>query len=507
MENKKARTLSKSKILSFRQCPKRLWLEIHRPTEREDTAATQASFDVGHEVGTIARRLYDPEGEGRLIEISKGNFGAAFAETGEALASSRPVFEAALTGGGALALADVMLPGRKGGKKAWKIVEVKSSTEVKDYHRDDVAVQAFVARKAGVPIRSIAVAHVDNSWVYPGGGCYQGLLVEKDQTEEAFGRAGEVSGWIAEAHAIACKRSEPKIGTGSHCSDPYECGFREYCESHEPEISYPAVWIPDRRKKALKALIEDGVTDMRELPDTLLNDRQRRVKDCTLSGKTYFDSRAAAAELAAHRLPAYFLDFETINLAVPIWKGTRPYQQIPFQFSVHRLSRVGKLDHSPFIDLSGEDPSRACAEALIVACGERGPVFAYNASFEARCIKELAARLPRLARPLLAINERLVDLMKVAQGNYYHPDQQGSWSIKAVLPAVVPDLRYDTLGEVQDGGMAMQAFREAISSMTTKGRRDQIEDQLLRYCHLDTYAMVRLWQFFSGRSDLALSHA
>ncbi len=499
-KNDKARVLSKSKILAFRQCPKRLWLEIHRPDLREDSMATQASFDAGHRVGEIARQIYDPRGRGRLIDVDRDNFSTAFALTEEALSSSRPVFEAAMAGGGALALADVMLPVRTKGKKAWRMIEVKSSTKVKDYHRDDVAVQAFVAEKAGVPLLSVALAHVDKTWVYPGGGHYDGLLVEQDLTEEAFGRADEVRGWLEEAQSVASRRTEPRIHTGGHCNAPYACGFHGYCESREPEIEYPVTWLPRVQSGALKGLIEDkGVRDMRKISDGLLNDRQRRVKDCTLSGKAHFDAEGAAADLAAHKLPAFFLDFETVDFAAPIWKGTRPWQKIPFQFSVHRLSRTGRLDHRSFLDLSGRDSSRACAEALIAACGERGPVFVYSAVFERLCIKDLANRFPRLRRSLLAIDERIVDLRPLAERYYYHPGQQGSWSIKSLLPAAIPDLSYDALDGVQDGGMAMDRYREAILPETDRERKMEIERQLLAYCHMDTYAMVRLWHFFSGR--------
>ena len=493
------RTLSKSKLLAFRQCPRRLWLEIHRPNLRDDSAATQASFAVGHQVGDIARQLYDPKGKGALIDPQADGFEAAFARTQTLLQSAQPIFEAGFRAGGALALADVMLPVKKNGKKAWRMVEVKSSTSVKDYHRDDAAVQAFVARSSGVPLAGIALAHIDSDWTYPGAGDYAGLLRENDLTDEAFGRGEEVRGWIAEAQQIVAKRKEPEVKTGKQCGDPYECGFLAYCQSFEPQAEQPIRWLPGRLSNGLSAHIEaNGLTEMRDVPDELLNDKQQRVKAVTLSGKPYFDQKAASQTLAAYKLPAYFLDFETIQFAVPIWKGTRPYQQIPFQFSIHRLSRTGKLDQQAFLDITGNDPSKAFAEALIAACGDRGPIFVYNAGFETARIRELSERFPSLAKPLLALNERVVDLLPVARDHYYHPSQQGSWSIKAVLPALCPELNYGDLDGVQDGGMAMDAFLEALAPQTGKARKTEIEQQLLAYCALDTYAMVCLWSMFSG---------
>jgi Domain of unknown function(DUF2779) len=441
--------LSKSKLLAFRQCPKRLWLEVHSPDLQADSSDTEARFRVGHEVGEIARRLYDPSGSGAVVDAQAEGFGPALARSAALLKSSAPVFEAGFAAEGALAFADIMLPVGNDPTHSWRMVEVKSSTSVKDYHRDDIAIQAFVALAAGVPLESIAVAHIDSEWLYPGDDNYNGLLSENDLTNEAFERGDEVRVWIGEAHAVVQQPSEPEVRTGAHCSDPYECSFRTYCQSQEPLAEYPVEWLPRLQTKAVKKFIETkAIKDLRDVPDEYLNDIQRRVKAQTLLGKPFFDHAGAAAELAQYNLPAYFLDFETIQFAVPIWKGTRPYQQIPFQFSRHGLSPTGKLDHSEFLDLSGNDPSALFAEALIAACDQVGPVFVYNAAFEATRITELTDRFPRIRRPLLAITERIVDLLPVARRYYYHPSQQGSWSIKSVLPAIASDLSYDKLDGV-----------------------------------------------------------
>lgn len=497
------RTFSKSKILALRQCSKRLWLEIHHPELREDSAATQVSFQIGHQVGDIAQRIYDPEGVGALIDVQSEGFNSAFVRSAQLLNTNQPIFEAGFSAGGALAFADVMLPEFIDGKQVWHMVEVKSSTSVKDYYRDDVAVQAFIAQSAGVPLQSISLAHIDSSWTYPGNEDYNGLLKENDLTTEAFSRTEEVKTWIAQAKSIAAMPVEPVIETGNQCNLPFTCGFLEYCsrDLHQPE--YPIYWLPHFTAKANK-LAASGIDDLRNVPDDMLNLRQLRVKAHTLANSVYFDAVGAAEDLSVHSLPAYFLDFETIQFAIPMWKGTRPYQQNTFQFSLHKLSKTCQLTHSEFLDLSGDDPSEPFANALIAACGKRGPVYVYNAGFETARINELATRFPNLSLPLLAINARVVDLLPIARERYYHPSQQGSWSIKKVLPAVVPELRYDALEGVQDGGMAMEAFLEAIHPATPIDRKTEIKQQLLAYCKLDTYAMVRLWQVFAGRSELKL---
>lgn len=498
------RTFSKSKLMALRQCPKRLWLEVHRPDLREDSASTEASFQVGFQVGDIAQRIYDPEGRGTLIDVQNEGFDRAFARSAGLLDTTQPIFEAGFSAGGALAFADVMLPEQKDGKQVWRMVEVKSSTRVKDYHRDDVAVQAFVAQSAGVPLTSIALAHIDSSWVYPGDKNYKGLLKENDLTGEAFARSEEVKGWIAKAQNVVSEPSEPTANTGDHCDIPFECGFYGYCSRNDPKPEYPVYWLPRFPSAKRRELAMQGVHDLKTVPDDLLNEKQQRVKDHTLTDTVFFDAAGAAADLAAYGYPAYFLDFETIQFAVPIWKDTRPYQQITFQFSLHTLDASGQLEQTAFLDLSGNDPSELFAHALIGACGKHGPVFVYNAGFEKARICELAERYPYLSEPLLAINTRVVDLLPIARERYYHPSQQGSWSIKKVLPAVVPELRYDSLDGVQDGGMAMGAFLEGIHPDTSVARKAQIEQQLLAYCNLDTYAMVRLWQVFAGRTELGL---
>ena len=181
-----------------------------------------------------------------------------------------------------------------------------------------------------------------------------------------------------------------------------------------------------------------------------------------------------------------------------IWKGTRPYQQIPFQFSLHRVDHSGSLGHTAFLDLTGMDPSKVFGQSLIEQCGFDGPVYVYNAAFESTQMRELASRFPELEPGLSSIIQRVVDLLPIARNRYYHPSQHGSWSIKAVLPALCPELSYAKLDGVQDGEMAIEAFKEAIALETTPERKREVEQQLLEYSKLDTLAMVRMWQIFSG---------
>lgn len=493
--------LSKSKMLAYRQCRRRLWLEVHQPELRDDSGEAESRFSVGHQLGEIARRLYDPKGAGQLIDIKQLGVVPALELSTSLLKERKILFEAGMSAGGALAFTDVMVPTIRQGKPVWRVIEVKSSSSVKDYHRDDAAVQAYVMKSAGVDYASISLAYIDTTFVYDPDKGYAGLLAKENLTKEANGRFDEVKEWVNEAHSIVANTSPPSVRTGRHCTEPFECGFHAYCSKHESRATHPASLLPRVQSRELKALVGGNpVLELADVPDDLLNEMQARVKSHTLSGKVFFDQKGAAKALAKHRLPAYFLDFETIQVAIPLWKGMRPYQQIPFQFSAHVLSKKMELTHRDFIDLSGNDPSEAFAASLIEATGDKGPIFVYNAAFETGRIKELAARFSRRRKRLLALIDRVVDLLPIARDYYYHPSQEGSWSIKQVLPAVAPDLRYDELDGVQDGSAAMAAYVEAIATETTDERRDAIKRQLREYCRLDTYAMVRIWQALSGNS-------
>lgn len=497
--------LSKSKLIAFRQCPKRLWLEVHRPELREDSAATQAAFATGHAVGNVARQLYDPNGEGEVLDLDALGMPGLMRRTQELLPQRRPLFEAGFTCEGAHVLADVLLPVGGTHSQRWQIVEVKSSTNVKDYHREDATIQFHVARQSGVDIAGIAVAVVDSAWIYPGGGRYAGLLVEHDLTAEVVPRGAEVQAWVQEAQSVVAERAEPQRDTGAHCSQPFACGFFSHCSAGEPVVQAPVQWLPRVQTKALKEHLAGGaVRSMEDVPDSLLNKRQRRVKACTLSGQVWFDAEGARKTLSRHKLPATFLDFETIGPAVPIWAGTHPFEAIPFQFSVHRIDAAGGMTHHEFLDLTGEDPTQAFAQALLAACGDEGPVYVYNATFEGRVIRALADWHPEHAGSLTALKARLVDLRPVTEDHYYHPDQHGSWSIKAVLPTVAPELAYDKLDGPQNGTDAPAAYAEAVDPKTPAERREALRAGLLAYCRLDTYAMVRLWQVLAGRADLDL---
>jgi hypothetical protein len=261
-------------------------------------------------------------------------------------------------------------------------------------------------------------------------------------------------------------------------------------------VEYPVEILP-YGKAIASELRGDGYKDLREVPtDRLSNPKHLKVHAATLSGNAILDQEAIP-QIQALQYPRYYLDFETIGFAVPIWTGTRPYMQLPFQWSCHIEQADGSIAHQEFLDLSGNDPREAFAKTLIKAVSTHGPVIVYNAGFEGARIKELAAAFPQLSSELLAIPERFFDLLPLARNHYYHPDMKGSWSIKDVLPTIAPELDYANL-EVGDGGMAQDAYREAIDPGTPKDRKSHIREAMLRYCKQDTFAMVKIAHVWSS---------
>ncbi len=267
---------------------------------------------------------------------------------------------------------------------------------------------------------------------------------------------------VASAALATLGGLEPDVSPGDQCNSPFECEFISHCHAALPPCpEWPVTILPHGGGKRW---LEQNVHDLLALdPDCFASDLHRRVHYATSTGKTYHNIDGARAAIAGWAYPRTWLDFETIAFAVPRWIGTRPYQQIPFQFSAHIENADFQIVHHEFLSLDGSDPRRLCAEALVSTLPLVGAVVAYNASFEKRCIIEMANAFPDLEQRLRTIADRLVDLLPVTRANWYHRDQRGSWSIKAVLPTVAPELDYSTL-EVKDGGSAQDAYLEAISA-------------------------------------------
>lgn len=495
-KNSHPRGLSKSKILAARQCPRRLWLQTHHPELTEQGDDQRMRIEGGTRFGELARDLL---GDGKLIE-HVDDLKTALAMTRSLVDGAKAgtrLFEAAFDHDGVLVRVDALERVRRG----WRLTEIKSSTEVKDYHAEDVAVQAWVLGEAGIDLRETHLGVVNKEFVYREPERYDGLLRTEPVDDAIKPLLPEVGEWVAQARD-AVSGQMPDVTTGPHCTTPFPCPFLSYCRTLEPKGPRYPVSSLYRGGKVAEALLAEGITDLRKVPlDRVRDGIQRRMVESIRKRRPILEPELPK-RLGALPYPRYYLDFETIQFVVPRWLGTRPYQQIPFQFSCHIEKRSGRIDHVGFLDLSGGPPIEGFARALIAACGTSGPILVYNQVFEAGVVKHLAEQLPKLKPALLALLDRFVDLLPLVREHYYHPDLGGSFSIKAVLPAVVPQLRYDQLDGVQHGGDAQRAYLEAIHSATTPARRTEIEAQLQRYCHLDTETMLRLVQVLaSGGTD------
>lgn len=476
--------LSKSRVTLFEQCPKRLWLSVHRPELADESPDMRRGFAEGHRVGELACSLL-PDG---VMVSAEGGMGQAIDQTAELLAQGhdRPIFESTFAHDGVLVRVDILEPVEGG----WHMAEVKNTTGVKDYHIGDLATQLWVMRHAGVEVRSSAIRHVNRDFTLEREGDYTGLFTDT-RVDDRVAPVVETRAEVIAAARETLAGDDPPVERGDHCTSPFTCSFIGWCSRNEPEgPEWPVDILPDAAGKRVAAgLRADGIADLMQVPaEEMPNPKLTRIHHATVTGEVWHEAEAIRLATARWAWPRTFLDFETIAPAIPRWVGTRPFQQVPFQFSAHIETADGAMSHTEFLSIDGGDPRRACAEALALLPRE-GAVIAWNMAFERSCILGLARHCPDLAPVLESLADRLVDLLPLARRHYYHRGMRGSWSIKAVLPTLA-DIGYADLVEVKSGTDAQAGWLEATDPLTPPERREAIRDALLDYCRRDTEAMV-----------------
>lgn len=350
-------------------------------------------------------------------------------------------------------------------------------------------------------VARVEIAHLNRAFHLRAPGDYTGLIQRTDISTMARAQVARVQAWVDGAFATLAGPMPP-TEMGSHCKRPVPCPFVSLCKRRaKPDPGYPLSVLPGPRGKRLAdQLAADGYTDVREVPAARITDPVlARVRAATISGEPILEP-AAQRQLKALPWPRYYLDFETVGLAIPRWAGPHPHEPVPFQWSCHIEQADGTLTEHGFLDVSGDDPRRACAQALLEVLGNdaQAPILAYNANFESSVIGRLARDFHDLAPALRKLQQRLVDLEPIARNHYYHRDMRGSWSLKAVLPTVAPDLAYGELDGVQDGMGAQLGFLEASDPKTPAARRAALIEQLKAYCALDTLALVRIARRFQA---------
>jgi hypothetical protein len=469
-----------------------LYLEKNHPELGELSTSTQAAFSIGNQVGDLSHQLYGSDDS--IMLLYEDGLETALKQTKALLDSGfqHPIFEATFQYDGVLVRVDVLIPDGN----AWRIVEVKASTRVKKEHHLDLAIQCWVVQNLGYTISTASLAFINNGFEYPGDGDYQGLLIEEDLTERIDELQILVPSMIQNARK-ALTNGVPKIEIGGHCSSPYKCQFISHC--WPSDVEYPITGLGGGLPKLAKIVL-DGYCDIKEVPDDRVSGAvQQRIHQVTCSGKAEVLS-GGREFVKSLEFPRYYLDFETIGPPVPIWPGTKPYKAVPIQWSCHIEDGPDDFRHEEFLDLSGKPPMRLLAEKMITCLGSRGPILMYT-NYEQTVINTLIRLFPDLQTPLQALIDRLVDLHPPVKANYYHPKMLGSWSIKAVLPCIAPEMDYSNLEGIHEGMGASDGYLEAIHPDTTPERKAELEAQLLRYCKFDTEAMIAIVQFFKIQRD------
>jgi len=484
-------SISKSRYIDYKQCPKKLWLNTYMRDLADEM--DQSIFTMGTKVGELARDLFLG---GVLVEYDeddKNNINRMIQETKELVEKGTEIiYEAAFSGGETLAICDIMV---KDGD-SYDVYEVKASTSVKEVHVQDLSFQYHVLESSGINIGNIYLVYINRLYTRHGDLDMFELFQAEDLTDVVKGNERLVRTDLKTTSEILRMKEEPVKDIGMHCDDPYTCQFKGHCFSHIPENSVFDLSGLHKHKKF--DMYHDGIVSFRDIRDSdiRLSDKAMMQIDSELDDIEVFDKEAIKEFLNSLWFPLYFLDFETITPAVPLFESTRPYQQVATQYSLHYIEyENGPLHHKEFLAEVGTDPRRLMAKKLAEAIPEDACVLAYNMSFEKGVIKELAKQNPDLSMKLMAIHNNVRDLMNPFKYKHvYLKEMKGSYSIKAVLPALFPndpELSYYNLEGVHNGQEAQGAYA-AMEDMTTEEQL-KVRKQLLEYCKLDTLAMVRIW--------------
>ena len=479
--------ISKSKYCKGLQCPKILWLDEHKPEFKKESD-NESVLENGKLVGQLARESF---GDYSLVSFNY--------DPHIMIEDTRSLMD---TGCGCIAEASFMFEGlfcsvdilRKT-QSGYDLIEVKSSTKIEDIYLDDVSYQYYVLLNSEIPINKVYIMHINNKYVRQGEINLKELFVMEDVTDIAVEKIDFIEQTIQEIRNTLSIEEEPEKDIDIYCDKPYECAYYDYCRRH---LSTPSVFdIKNLWLSKKYGLYHDGIISFENIINRRpeLNDKQmRQVETAYYHKEDYIDRDEIKRFLESLSYPIYHLDFETYQTPVPEYDGMHPYEQIPFQYSLHIEHEDGTLEHKEFLSKEGTDPRRALAERLVSDIPGNICVLAYNMSFERGVIKRLAEQFDDLSEHLLNIKDNIQDLMIPFKEQYYYTEaMQGSYSIKYVLPALFPDdpsLDYHNLEGIHHGGEASAAFVNM-----RKMSQDEIEitrENLLKYCGLDTYAMVKV---------------
>ena len=480
--------LSKSRFLSGLQCHKRLYLDVHAPQLAAEVDAQRRNvLDVGKDVGETARRRFPG---GALVTEDHRHASSALERTAALMADSTvpAVFEGAFRFEGTLIRADVLERVAHGG---WRLIEVKAASRVKSVHLNDLAVQTYVLQGNGLNLSGVFLMHVNRRYTYPGGEVdLNELLTLTDLTDAIQERLIAVPARLEQMRGVLGADRAPDVEPGHHCHAPYGCPFWAHCTA--AKSSRWIYYLPEN-KGVVRRLQRRGIATMDDVPSWVsLTPLQRRVRD-----HREWLSPQLGDVLQSIRYPVHHVDFETFMPAVPLYVGTRPYQAIPIQWSNHTETADGAWRHTSYLCVDQKDAREEIAVRVLESVGGEGSICVYSDA-ERSILRHLAEAVPSLRKDLLRLVDRLWDLLVVVQTHYYHPDFRGSYSMKSVLPALVPSLDYGDL-EIRDGATASAMYHQMVFVETDWVERQRLAEALHAYCARDSLGMMELRRVLSQK--------
>jgi len=478
-------TISKSKYMAGVQCLKRLYLLVQSPELGTGKSASDfVRMEAGREVGKVARQLF-PGG----VEVRTGNPQEAIRVTRDLLANPDipAIFEAAFEHDGVYVRVDILHRRRDG---RWRLIEVKSSASAKEEHIEDVAIQYRVVSNCGLDVALCHLAHVNRNYVFSDG-CIDAwrFFRIKNLTRKVGALQPKLTFQLRSEIRVLAMSQAPDLPVGKHCLQPVLCEFYDHCNQPRPDDHIGN--LPYIHASAVQELEEIGVESIGDIPDDFeLTEIQRRAATSVQTGTPWF-SPDLGKQLESLQYPLFFMDFETVNPAIPRFPGMRPYDHLPIQFSLHVLrERDAGPEHFEFLASDTSDPRREFLGSLCEALGQNGGIVVYNAAFESQRLSQLAVWLPEFSDRINKIQARMWDLLPVVRSHTYHPKFAGSYSLKVVLPAFVPEMSYEGM-EVSNGQDAGLAWESLVRGGLDHNERDRIKKALLDYCRQDTLALVK----------------
>lgn len=477
--------LSKSSYCRGIQCKKQLWLEKHKPEEKEEIN-NERILEQGDNIHEVARYLF-----GSHINIEyRENLSQMIEDTINTIDSYKDVIitEASFNYNHNFCSVDIL----KKNNNSYEIYEIKSSTELKDVYINDASYQYYVLNNLGLKATKVCLVHINSDYIRIGDLDLEQLFTKQDITKEVLELQNTVEKNIKEINKYVEEKEKIEDIT-ENCFKPYPCPFFKYCTKHLPEKN--VFDLPKLQTRTKLKLYNEGIYEYKDLLNSEINDSIKQVIEYELYDKEdYIDKEAIKEFLNTLKEPLYFLDFETFQMPIPLYNYVSPYEQIPFQYSLHYIDK--ELKHKEFLAEAGIDPRRSLAEQLVKDIPKDVTTLAYNMGFEKGVIKKLSNLYPDLKDHLMNIHDNIKDLMIPFQkGHYYKKEMHGSYSIKYVLPALFPDdpsLNYKNLDLIHNGGEAMASFQDLINKPIEE--QNYIRERLLRYCELDTYAMVKIYE-------------